>query len=178
MNHQLWKAQSTCTWHSQPNYTPKRDIHFDTTPKTYTLLGKLTFPSNASALLRKVVIFSQNKILSRNLFFPENQILSQNQILCPNQIFAQNLISSQNHMLSEIQFCLKISFRLKFFYLFLFEYLRIVFDFFALSWEIWPSLNSSPVNPACRFRRFSVRFISLICRVIPQMPPRSFWHHL
>ena len=56
MNHQLWKAQSTCTWHSQPNYTPKRDIHFDTTPKTYTLHGKLTFLSNASALLRKVVI--------------------------------------------------------------------------------------------------------------------------
>ena len=46
MNHQLWKAQSTCTWHSQPNYLPKKDIHFDTTPKTYTLHGKLTFLSS------------------------------------------------------------------------------------------------------------------------------------
>ena len=36
--------------------TQKGHSFFHTTPKTYTLHGKLTFLSNASALLRKVVI--------------------------------------------------------------------------------------------------------------------------
>ena len=34
-------------------------VGFCTTPKTYTLHGKLTFPSNASALLGKVVILAK-----------------------------------------------------------------------------------------------------------------------
>ena len=58
MNHQLWKAQST--WHLRSSHlsrtTQKGHSFFLTTPKTYTLHGKLTFLSNASALLRKVVI--------------------------------------------------------------------------------------------------------------------------